>query len=79
MSLDLNSAEHLVDVISERIVQLLRERDILKSELIRASGGVMERDKAFVKLYRDKVFDDYINSEKVVKLEHLLSLRLSVS
>ena len=56
MSLDLNSAEYLVDTISERITQLLNERDILKSELFRTSKGTMEQDKAFVKIYRDLKF-----------------------
>ena len=75
MSLDLNSAEYLVDTISERITQLLNERDILKSELFRTSKGTMEQDKAFVKIYRDNIFNNYSNAAKISKLEHLLSLR----
>ena len=75
MSLDLNSAEYLVDTISERITQLLNERDILKSELFRTSKGTMEQDKAFVKIYRDNIFNNYSNAVKISKLEHLLSLR----
>ena len=75
MAVNLNDAEYFADTIMSRVEQLLNERDILRRELTRKTDGTLEHDRAFVRAYQNSVTDNASASEKIARLEHLLSIR----
>ncbi len=75
MAVNLNDAEYFANTIMSRVEQLLNERDILRRELARKTDGTLEHDRAFVRAYQNSVIDNASASEKIARLEHLLSIR----
>ncbi len=75
MARNLNDAEYFADTISKRIDQLLNERKILRSELLRKSDGNLEHEKSFVRAYQDNVINNAMNADKSARLEHILAIR----
>ena len=71
----LKQAEFLADTLSHKIVQLLTERNNLRTELARTSSGSLERDKAFVQAYKHEVIDRAYSGMKAYRLEYLLQIR----
>ncbi|MBR1658571.1 MAG: hypothetical protein IJ697_08940 [Synergistaceae bacterium] len=75
MAVNLNDAEYFADTIMRRVEQLLNERDILRRELARKSDGALEHDKAFVRAFQNNAVDNAAASEKIARLERMLSIR----
>ena len=75
MTVSLNKAEALADIISQRIEQLLSERSNLHTEFTRKSFGSLEQDKAFVHAYQTGIIDSELAEMKTAKLEHMLLVR----
>lgn len=74
MATSLNDIEYLADTLSQRVEQLLKERNTLRQELARKSDGNLEHNKAFIKAYQDGIISNSIANEKISKLEYLLTL-----
>ena len=74
MAVNLNDAEYFADTIMNRVEQLLNERDILRRELARKTDGTLEHDRAFVRAYQNSVIDSAAASEKIARLEYMLSI-----
>ena len=75
MAGNLKQAEFLADTLALRITKLLSERNNLRSELTRKSSGSLERDKAFVQVYKHAVIDKAYSAMTASRLEHLLLIR----
>ena len=75
MAGNLKQAEFLADTLAHKILNLVTERNNLRSELARRSSGSLERDKAFVQTYKHAVIDRAYSGMTAYKLEHLLQVR----
>ena len=70
----LNDLDFYANALSERIDNLLKERNILRRELARKSDGTIERDKEFVRSCQDNIIINAIYSDRIARLEHILFL-----
>lgn len=75
MPMNLNDAEYLADTISQKIGQLLNERNILRRELERSINSNIGREKDFVRTYQENIVNSAINSEVTARLEHMLLIK----
>ena len=70
----LDKAENSAENLFSKIEQLLEERNILRGELARKSDSNLDRDKAFVRAYKENIFSAALASDKIAKLEHFLTI-----
>ena len=70
-----NNAEYFADIISQRVGQLINERNILKQELSRNSYGSLEHNKEFVRAFQENIISEAISNEKIERLEHILMMK----
>lgn len=75
MGANLNDAEYFADTISQRIGQLIDERDILRRELSRNSNGNLTHNKEFVRAFQENIISNAASNEKIERLEHILLMR----
>ncbi|MBQ6773482.1 MAG: hypothetical protein IJP48_05380 [Synergistaceae bacterium] len=71
----LNEIDFYADALSERIENLLRERNILRRELSRKTDGTLERDKEFVRLYQENIINNALYDDSITRLEHILLIK----
>ena len=75
MAGNLKQAEFLADTLAHKILNLVTERNNLRTDLARKSSGSLERDKAFVQAHKHSVIDRAYADIKAYRLEHLLLIR----
>ena len=68
----LNEIDFYADALSERIENLLKERNILRRELSRKTDGTLEREKEFVRSYQENIINTALYSDRIARLEHIL-------
>lgn len=71
----LQEAEYLADTIAHRISQLIDERNNLRRELAGASAGSIERDKEYIRMYREGITESNAAMLRALRLEHMLLVR----
>ena len=75
MGVNLNDVEYFADTISKRVEQLISERNNLRLELSRSSKGNLANNKEFVRAFQENIISNYIASERIERLEHILMMR----
>lgn len=71
----MNDAEYFADAISQRVGQLINERDLLRRELSRNSSGSLEHNKEFVRAFEENIISSSIAADRIAKLEYILAVR----
>ena len=74
MGLTLSDAEYFADTISKRVEQLINERNNLRLDLSKNSNGSLEHNRAFIRAFQENIISNAIFSEKITKLEHILTI-----
>ena len=72
---NLKEAEYLADTIARRISRLMAERNNLRKELAGQSAGSIERDKEYIRMYREGISENNAAMMKALRLEHMLLVR----
>lgn len=72
---NLKEAEYLAETITHKLEQFMKERAMMRKELVRRSASSIEQEKAFVGAFRGGVLDGAVNASRVYRLEHMLMLR----
>ena len=74
MATKLDDIEYSVSTLSQRVEQLVNERNVLRRELAKNSDGNLEHNKVFIQAYQDNIITRTSAAEKIYRLEYLLQL-----